>query len=424
MDYCFVFLKINSRILLLFLLLLSASVVLAQQEPCLTCVDHISQLQNPQSCCATKNIVDAATKNILDKRDQNYDFHYTLRKIQEPSQVSSMSNWTIHNMGYQKKNFILDADVQIPISIGGKRFGLNELQVIPRFQFRIFQDDPNVPYGTKGDASLPVRTPSAMPGIAYYRTFRNWWNEKKMLLPFVGIYLYHHSDGQDGNEIDSSGGHLRVNVYNGNFSENLIGEFIIGGKVKFEGNDAPFFLMNDPVHREGKQRYVQISNAREFYWKLSYEWHPKFLSNEVFDQLRIYGRKRINIRTAFITLPTLLEVLDDGRQWCKLVPEKKYERWRFTGNLNYILDRVYYRGEDMASLQKISQFNLQRRLNLWLTAYRIIRPSKNAAVFAQAGYFGSDNYNIFFNESFWHFKIGLAFGFFDQPDQPDSFKSN
>jgi hypothetical protein len=348
-----------------------------------------------------------------------------MRSIQDPSTVTAFTTWTHNTLGYNKKNYVLDADVQIPISIGGKKFGLNEIQVIPRFQFRIFQDDPNVPYGPHGDESLPVRTPSAMPGLAYYRSFRSWWRNERNPLKFVGFYAYHHSNGQDGYELDTSNGKKQVNVYNGNFSEDLIIEFMIGGRIKFRGNgDALFSEKNKSKlakNSAGKQIFIKTGSQKDFYWKLSYELHPKSLSNTVFDSLGMMGRNRINIRTGLRFIPTMTEWIGDGKQWCNIAPEKGYERWRLTANLSYILDDVYNRGDDINHLEKINLLNASRRLNFSLSAYRVIGHSGNAAGFVQAAYLGSDPYNIYFNQSLWQFKIGLAFAFFDQPDEEDRF---
>lgn len=71
------------------------------------------------------------------------------------------------------------------------------------------------------------------------------------------------------------------------------------------------------------------------------------------------------------------------------------------------------------NLEKVKAFDMSKRLNLWLTTYYVIGFSKHAALFSQVGYFGSDNYNIYFNQSIWNIRLGLTFGFFEQPEAPD-----
>lgn len=414
------------RIILLSPLMLLFLPGMSQSDTCLNCwVNPLPHLQSRKSCCNDQQPVSSAIRNMMVKREANYNFHRMMRTIQDPSTVTSFASWTINNLGYDKKNFVLDADVQIPISIGGKNFGLNEIQVIPRFQVRIFRDDPNVPYGPQGDISLPVRTPSTMPGIAYYRSFRNWWRPENVHNKFIGIYAYHHSNGQDGPELTLTNGQQQVNVYNGNFSENVVFEFMIGGIVNLVSNMNPFAdSRNKKIVKNNKKDahdFIRVSNEKEFYWKLSYEYHPDALSNKIFDSLQMLGHNRLNLRFGLLFVPTLLEVLGDGNVWCTIVPQRRYERWRITGNISYILDGQYYRGDDVQKMQKINFFNFNRRLNFSLSGFRVIGHSGNAAFFGQVGYYGSDPYNIYFNQSLWVFKLGLAFAFFDQPDEKDYF---
>lgn len=394
------------------------------RPPCLRCVPDPLILGPLLQCCCYTELVATSVTNRMQWRKENYAFHRTMRMLQEPSTVTSFTTWTRNKLGYDKKNFVLDADVQMPISFGGKRWGLNEIQVIPKFLVRIFRDDPAVPYGVhpKGDESLPVRTPSAMPGLAYYRSFRNWWNNHAFPLKFIGLYAYHHSNGQDGPELEIINGQKQVNVYNGNFSEDLVFELIVGGSIIPPANNAVLFSHRNVskvnTNIPGKQIFIKIARQQEFYWKLSYEWHPKALSNDVFDSLQMMGRHRLNLRTALLFIPQMAEYIGDGTLWCNVVPEERFERLRLTGNINYVLDQPYYRG-DLDNLEKVDFLNVNRRLNLWISAYWVLGRMGSAALFGQVGYWASDNYNIYFNQSLWQFKVGLAFAFFDQPDEDD-----
>ena len=167
----------------------------------------------------------------------------------------------------------------------------------------------------------------------------------------------------------------------------------------------------------------------ELNWRLSFEWHPYFASSKVYRDLsqygdypkrsRILGRARLNGRASLHLVPALIEYLSTGDKWCLITPESNYERWRFMTNFTYILDNDYYRGSNVGELKKVKFFGIDRRLNLSLTAFHVIKRSKYSAVFAEASYFGSDPYNIYFNESLWQFRFGFAFGFFDQPEKAD-----
>ena len=220
------------------------------KKPCYDCYDSVD-LYKPHDFSECNKEFDGAYLNErLRIRKRNFNFHKTLRYIQPPSTLSggTITSYTINTLGYDKKNFVLDADVQFPIAIGGKRFGLNTIQIIPRFKVRIFQDDQNVPFGVAGDTSLAVRTPSTIPGIAYYFSFNRWWdptrrydralknefprNERHEFRDnkYLGVYIFHHSNGQDGNEIAPNDS---VNIYNGNYGEQVVFEFIYGQQRKF-----------------------------------------------------------------------------------------------------------------------------------------------------------------------------------------------
>ncbi|HEU5293086.1 MAG TPA: hypothetical protein VFU05_20715 [Cyclobacteriaceae bacterium] len=362
----------------------------------------------------------------IDRRASNFYFFSTIRKISEPSTISFPFLSLTHNVtGTQKKPFVLDADIQTPIAIGGKRFSIGNwmytIHVIPRFKVRIFQDDPSV-----GDESIPVRTPSTIPGVAYYGALRKWWDDKEEKRGysfeniFVGLYAFHHSNGQDGPELDTIN-IGQVNTYNGNFGEQVAFEFILGGKTS--SDDIPKINSNRNAKKEadnspGKQMFLKVYQRSELYWKVSYELHPRKASNQVFDSLSIYGRHRLNLNVGLSLMPRLWEFIGDGKTWWDVSNEANYERWRFTLNANYIMDGDYASGNTL-NPEQVKQFDLSRRLNLWLTAYWVIGFSQHAALFTQVGYYGSDNYNIYFNQSLWNFKLGIAFGFFDQQELPD-----
>ena len=371
-------------------------------------------------------------------RQKSLYYYKTLMQLQEPSALSIIfTDYTIVTSGDQKKPFILNADVQTPIAIGGKRFHgkhgkwLNTVHINPQFKVRIFNDDTSFPFGPNGDTSLPVRTPSTIPGITYFGAPARLWddNETSGFKLFdnlhFGIRVFHHSNGQDGNELDTlrPANLGKVNLYNGNFGQNVVFEIIVGAKTELVANKTVRNSRSNQrklarENRPGKQIYLKMSRERELYWRLGYEFHPWNLSNEVFRDLAIYGRYRLNLTVGHSLLPSLWEFIGDGEKWCDVFNSTKYEQWRFTFNSNYILDRVYNTGNAYA-LEKVNFLDASKRLNLWLTAYRVIRETQNAALFMQAGYYGSDNYNIYFTQSMWQFRFGLAFGAFNRPNYPD-----
>ncbi len=451
------------RLSILLLLFAQCVAAIAQETPCIHCVSVTEVCDYPQfdTCCDDASL-STDVQSRLNTRTRNNNFYNTLRMIHPPSILSggTVTSFTINTLGYDKKNFILDADVRFPISIGGPRFGLNTIHIIPRFKVRIFQDDPDVPFGIKGDTSLPVRTPSTMPGIAWYFSFDKLWNpeasfnsslkqaiadleynsskeRREALRPFrdnkyFGIHIFHHSNGQDGIGIYANDS---VNLYNGNYGEQVVFEPIIGGQRKFAINgdfpcrDGKCQKVVDRNKNRDKEAFIKSSRGVVFNWRVSWENHPFSLSNPEFRDLsdyntrynmtfpeksRMIGRNRLNARFSVQMIPKLIEYIVDKDKWCLITPEASYERWRFMADFSYILDRDYYRGPDMLSLEKVGFFGVNRRFNAWFTAFHVLKRSQFTALFAEVGYSGSDRYNIYFNQSLWQIRYGVAFGFFDQ----------
>jgi hypothetical protein len=71
-------------------------------------------------------------------------------------------------------------------------------------------------------------------------------------------------------------------------------------------------------------------------------------------------------------------------------------------------------------LEDVKFLDAGKRLNVWVTAYWIMPQTRSSALFAQAGYYGSDNYNIYFAQSLWQFRFGLAFGVFNDSVEKDN----
>ena len=407
---------------LLLLITCVYSAIDAQNITCLYCYENPLEVFEPENCAADE-IVDDQLVEELNLRLLQYDFHHTLRKIHQASTFSSFTNWKKKNMGYQKKPYILDADVNVPIAIQGpRRLGFNTFHFVPRFKFRIFRNDEDFPFGN-GDTSYPVRTPSAIPGAAYYISSKRFWKENpegsNFSNMYIGVYGYHHSNGQDGPELDS----LQVgevNVYNGSFGENVIFDFIIGGYKEFTSFQHDFMnpknqtIFNDPSY--GNERTLKLSTRKELFWRMTYEWHPESLANEIFDDLDILARRRVKLDLTYIVSQTLWDLFADGSLWCQLSPEQSYEKWRHELNIAYVLDRSYKRGNYL-NPDDVGFGNLKRRLNINYTFHYVIGRSQFAGIFAQIGYLGSDEYNIYFNDSYVHFRMGLSTAFFDQPQR-------
>jgi hypothetical protein len=91
--------------------------------------------------------------------------------------------------------------------------------------------------------------------------------------------------------------------------------------------------------------------------------------------------------------------------------KKIKETNRLSFNFEYITDLSYNAG-GYNNLEKIKFTDVSKRLNISLTYYKRFLDSKYPALFAQLAYYGSENYNIYFQKSSFQARIGLAFGFF------------
>ncbi len=370
-------------------------------------------------------IVEVKDKIILDYLNEDEDvknFHQYLRSVQTPSQFSMLSNLRIVTLGQNKKPFLLDADWRLPLSVFGfKKFGYHSFQIIPWFKFRIFQDDKNAHYGI-GDFSRPVRTPSAMPGVAWYWTLPSWWQKKPSAdffkHKYIGIYAFHHSNGQDGPTIIRGNGGLIINQYNGDFSQDIVFEFIVGGRRI--GREMPFTTGRNtlvPKLQKGTMGFEYervVSKYTEFNWRVGYEYHPSSLTLSILNRLNIYGRNRCNLYLTWSHKRKLAKYISNEEQWYQFEQEKSYERWRHSLNVSYIADKNYARGELTNKTQDMEWFRFDRRLNFDYSLYFIPKNWQSLAFFTQVGYFGSDYYNIYFNDSYLGVRVGLAFAFFEK----------
>lgn len=297
----------------------------------------------------------------------------------------------------QKKMFVLNADVKAPIALGGKRWNTagkayHAIQIIPRFRVRQFQDDES-----QGDQSLPIRTPSYMPGIKYFLTFKSMWEAEKSKRQYLSFYAYHHSNGQDGFEYNDDGS---VNFYNGNFSEDVVFEI---------GYNAVSHIPFRGVIEEKAQTQVKRKSMR--FWSANYEFHPRPLSSPAFRWRKIYARRRLNLQYGHIFTPMVRDMVYSAKTDSYYTDNfRPVERRRFLLNVSYAVDAELNRIQGN-KIHPVRFFDT-RRLNAELSFYEKLMRTPYASVFAQAGYYGSDPYNIYFPQDLFFFRVGLAFGFF------------
>lgn len=336
--------------------------------------------------------------SILNNYKSSENFRSTLELAQDASTISGTKFFDYHS-GI-KKAYLFHGDFSLPFTMGGedyisgrKRAFFHSFQLLLGSRIRIFQNDQGW-----NDKSKPVRTPSFNPKLYYFLTNQHFWNDNRKL--YCGLGIGHHSNGQDGTEfVDFSD---TVNIYNGSFSESLINYGLIGGnfsmmseKFRYEGNKAK---KNRSTFALNNSKVLNIN------WKLGFEYHPPYFANQKFYQSGVYGGNRIFGNIQLLSSKTFSK--NFGPTY-----KKNKETNRLTLNFEYITDLSYYSG-GFNHLEEIKLTDVQKRLNVNLTYYRRILNSKHPALFAQLAYYGSDNYNIYFQKSTFQARIGIAFGFF------------
>lgn len=361
----------------------------------------------------------AGVHQIVTNRRLANDFFQTMRVLSEPSTLSVLGTDYTHNFNdsLQKKMYILNADVQAPFALGGKRWiiwktMLWSIHVTPQFKVKILNNDK-----AQGDSSLPVRTPSYMPGITLFTTPKCLWPDTGSLRTWHHYFFargFHHSNGQDGDEFvnDSKGSPMikdSINYYNGNFGEDWVWEFGYGAFWT-----SGYSIPEDTSEVKGSDfrgRKRVISRTFTIYGRAGYEWHPKKLSNADFQKFHMYGRHRVNLNLSGIYSPSVRDIIlgEDGSYYSDETFRDK-ETWRLTMNSTYIVDRNYNRG-DLRYLYDVPALSMER-FNVSATIYKTLPRNSNAAVFVQFNHFGSDPYNIYFNQRMVEGRFGLAFGFF------------
>ncbi len=370
---------------------------------------------------------------LIIRRNLSTQFYDLTKRLSNASEISLLFTDFNKNLnaGLDKKNYLLNADVQIPIPLGGKRWyfraskGLwfNAVHIIPQFQVRIFQNDKRFK-----DASQPVRTPSYLPRITYFGSPGSWQKEKKKSLLFFSAF--HHSNGQDGSEfftVDSSYAFWkkgRINTYNGNFGENLVFELGFGfskDHSEFSVEDTKFYRLQRQIELLEKGRGRPVFNSSETAFirtqnKFSFEYHPRRLTNSAFDVLDVYGRSRLNTQLglSFIAFPVefikKLNAETHSPYYSVFGKTKMMEQFRLVLDNSIILDRKLNKINENTTLLKAG---LSNRINIKLTYYNRIVGTSSSALFFQGGYFGSDPYNIYFGQRALYFRFGISFLYFE-----------
>ena len=357
-------------------------------------------------------------QRVLDERAASLEFVKTTATIADIGTASLYSEINyVTPRSWQKKPFILDAVMNTPVRIGGKWFHIPNrgvyfaLQLNPDFEVRVLQNDP-----AKGDSSSPVRTPSFKPGLTFFITCNKLWNtgygKPKHYFSFK---IYHHSNGQDGYHITSEG---YWNLYNGDFSDDVIYEFAYGGM----NTGIMKSSVGKELMRAGSGRGTAAYN---YYWKGLFSLHPPSGVEQVMREYHIYGYYRTSAQIGFIWAPYYQDyVLNRATKTKNAVgiPVRK-EIFRIYATIDYIWDEGLNTGS-IYNLRRVKMYDITKRMNAVVTFSARIPGTPFLGLFAQGGYFASDPYNVYFEESMAFFRAGLSVGYFINDMNPDRKKGS
>ncbi|MEA2103704.1 MAG: hypothetical protein U9P79_03575 [Candidatus Cloacimonadota bacterium] len=219
------------------------------------------------------------------------------------------------------------------------------------------------------EKSDPVLTPSYMPQVTVYSQL-NEVSETSPKVTYLFVRFSHHSNGQDGDFFNENGS---INTYDGSFSTNFI--------------ELGFFV--------SKLFSYQV-NANDFF-RTSLEFHPKYLQDEVLNDL--YGNIRWHndfrifkfSKEAFTFLFSRNETGDNHLNKNKIRP-------RFRANINTTII--------FGEMKHADTFDFSKRFSGSITLSYNPEFLEDIRFFIQY-YFGSDYYNIHFENTLSEFRIGL-----------------
>lgn len=227
--------------------------------------------------------------------------------------------------------------------------------IIPDFTVRV-----------RNEFSAGVRTPSyRLGGALYARLNANPENYQYGEMAFT-----HHSNGQDQDALNTDGS---VNTLTGNFNANYLTASYRFGHLTETDADESYYSFN---HRVGLQ------------WYKFFRYEPALDLGFGFTRLlynfswRKYGQIERNVRNK-----------------PKVKTEK--ETWRLNTEVSYAVNKIP--AKNLA--------NLQKRLNAEINFNYSLPFMNNVFLMAAVGYYGEDNYNIYFQDHYGYLRFGLSSGF-------------
>ncbi|MFD2935392.1 hypothetical protein [Spirosoma flavum] len=388
-------------------------------------------------------------------------YHWTA----EQSYLSPIPYVSEYHLGKNATHqyYLLTASITPHFFIGNGEQNSFAMDIQPKFQVRIL---PNASYTHKydgyicQDSSSPVRTPSYIPGIQWFSALKRHITDRerhvlglfienvsdslivkdrklqskaknqleKAELPYSywSLYMFHFSNGQDGNHINSNVGvkkqdgsieHFprQFNIYNGNFAVDLSGEIAFHiGKWKRGKSGCDTTRLYTSLDKSGYKLCQQCSDGKHCYfhnwdhltqWRIGLQHYIYLGENKLLGQ---YGLGKLNIRYQNIAVSHW----SDADDKLKGLDDSDYEFGRlvingslgFTGFVNKPLR--FWPTIEVAYHWSFHQF------------FR----STTTSTFAAIGYKSQDDYNVYLEDSFPYARIGLTLGFKVYSDKRETYR--
>lgn len=305
------------------------------------------------------------------------------------------------------RNYILSGDINPHFFLFNDLKGSFAIDFTPRYTVRILRNKSYSPRDhqlASWDRSLPVRTPSYLPGGTFY--FADPWLNRSTLeqfsqleyrddrfLPYryYSLSLFHHSNGQDGRNDDPTRPPNRVfNIYNGNFSVNLIAEAgITWGYWKKGGRTLIAELRSGAANKHTWDRvpswYVGIEHV--------------VIPGEPGLKCNCYSLAKLHLRRQWIDVTHY-----NNLNTLSLIPDSQYEKQRFIVDVSLGSNKYIGAGPRSWHLWPNIEFRYHAG------SYEIFRSSTTSA-FIAAGYRSQDIYNVYLEDSYPFVQVGLVMGF-------------
>ncbi|RZK66608.1 MAG: hypothetical protein EOO95_05320, partial [Pedobacter sp.] len=227
--------------------------------------------------------------------------------------------------------------------------------IIPDFTVRV-----------RNEFSAGVRTPSYRLGFATYARLNTDLENYK----YAEMAFTHHSNGQDQEAINPDG---TVNTFTGNFNANYLTASYRFGHLIPGRTDESYYSVN---HRVGLQwhkffRYEPALDLGFGFTRVIYNF-----SLRKYDDIEKKAINKANVKT-----------------------EK--ETWRLNSEISYAVNKIPSK----------NLMNLQKRLNAEVNFNYSLPFMNNVFLMAAVGYYGEDNYNIYFQDHYGYLRFGFSSGF-------------